>query len=57
MLLTLLSMTPPPGPDICHLLGVCPTPPVASTASNLLYLATAFVVGAIIVHRTSPGKR
>ena len=45
----------PPGPDICHLLGFCQTSSGISSDGNLLFLAAAFILADIVVHRS--GKR
>lgn len=46
---------PPPGPDICYLLGFCQTSSGISSDGNLLFLAAAFILAGIVVHRS--GKR
>lgn len=51
MLQFLLLLDLPPGPDICHLLGVCPASGAAVGGSNMLYLATALVLAGVMVQR------
>ena len=50
-----LQGSPPPGPDICYLLGFCQTSSGIGSDGNLMFLAAAFILAGIIVHRS--GKR
>ena len=45
------------GPDICYLLGFCQTSGGLASGSNLLFLATAFLVAGVLVHRSGKKKR
>jgi hypothetical protein len=48
-------VNPPPGPDICYLLGFCQTSSGITSQANLLFLASAFIVLGVLVHRS--GRR
>lgn len=48
---------PPPGPDICYLLGFCQTSSGISSDGNLLFLAAAFILAGVVVHRSGKGSR
>jgi hypothetical protein len=47
----LLQGGPPPGPDICYLLGFCQTSAGISSDGNLLFLAAALVLAGVVLHR------
>jgi hypothetical protein len=51
-MLTLLQGSPPPGPDICYLLGFCQTSAGIASDANLLFLASALVLAGVVVHRS-----
>jgi hypothetical protein len=51
----ILLGSPPPGPDICYLLGFCQTSAGIASDGNLLFLASALVIAGVVVHRS--GKR
>jgi hypothetical protein len=43
---------PPPGPDICYLLGFCQTSSGIASSTNLLFLSCALILGGVILHRS-----
>jgi hypothetical protein len=49
---------PPPGPDICYLLGFCQTSSGITSNANLMFLACALLLAGVVVHRSGrrPGK-
>ncbi len=55
-LAALLQGGPPPGPDICYLLGFCQTSSGVASPSNLMFLAFALVLAGVVVRRTTRRK-
>lgn len=48
---------PPPGPDICFLLGFCQTSSGIASSTNLFFLSTVLIVAAVMVHRSRKQTR
>ncbi|MGE0354813.1 MAG: hypothetical protein AB7I33_11575 [Gemmatimonadales bacterium] len=50
---SLLSLLATADPDLCYHLGICGVTPAAGPAPNLLFLATAMVLGGVLLHRSA----
>lgn len=51
----ILQGGPPPGPDICYLLGFCQTSSGITSSTNLMFLAVALLLAGVMLRRS--GKR
>jgi len=53
----LLQGGPPPGPDICYLLGFCQTSSGIASSTNLLFLSSVLILAGVILHRSRKHPR
>jgi hypothetical protein len=47
---------PPPGPDICYLLGFCQTSSGIGSSTNLFFLSSVLILAGVILHRSKKRK-
>ena len=56
-MMLLAQGSPPPGPDICYLLGFCQTSSGITSSTNLFFLSSLLIVAAVMVHRSRKQPR
>ena len=56
-MILLAQGSPPPGPDICYLLGFCQTSSGITSSTNLFFLSSLLIVAAVMVHRSRKQPR
>jgi hypothetical protein len=53
----LIQGGPPPGPDICHLLGFCQASSGITSSTNLLFLSSALILAGVLLHRSKKRRK
>lgn len=53
----LIQGGPPPGPDICYLLGFCQTSSGIASSTNLLFLSTTLILAGVILYRAKNRRK
>jgi hypothetical protein len=48
----LVQAGPPPGPDLCYLLGFCQTSSGITSSTNLFFLSCSLIVVGVLLHRS-----
>ena len=43
---------PPPGPDICYLLGFCQTSAGITSSTNLFFLSSVLVLAGVVLYKS-----